>query len=562
MTAPDAKSHPYVRELIEQARTGSIDRREFLWTATLLGLCAASAYEVVGLEDPLVSPAIAAPASGSIYRISMRIPALDDPATYSWATDSLCTRNVCDYLTRTGPDNLTRPWLLEKWEASEDLKTWTLFLKKGIKWSNGDELVSDHVIWNLKRWIDEKVGSSILGLMSSYMTVEVDTGEKDAKGKPKKSKRIWSDNAIEKVDEHTIRLNCRTPQLAVPEHLFHYPALILHPSSNGKFGVGSVGTGAYNMVEYEVNKKVVLKRRDGYWGKPAAIETIEIHDLGDDPGATLAALAARQVDGMYDVGDLAQLPVLKKMDHLKMYQVKTAQTGVARMQPTHDQWKDPRIRKAMRLALDTNKLLKLAYADLGAPGEHHHVAVVQPDYYKLPFVNQDIAAAKKLLSEAGVPNGFKTEIFCKKDPAWESICVQAMAEMWKQIGVDVKVNVLPSTQYWDIWNAPTVPFAFTPWTHRPLGVMLYGLAYRTGGVWNESFWSNKEFDEALNKAEGILEVEKRREVMKTLEQIMLEDGPICLPLFRAVATFHDKRLKGFEAHPTSYFFCEEWSLET
>ena len=166
----------------------------------------------------------------------MRIPALEDPATYSWAMESLCTRNVCDYLKRTGPDNLTRPWLLEKWEASEDLKTWTLFLKKGIKWSNGDELVSDHVIWNLKRWIDEKVGSSILGLMSSYMTVEVDTGEKDAKGKPKKSKRIWSDNAIEKVDEHTIRLNCRTPQLAVPEHLFHYPALILHPSSNGKFG--------------------------------------------------------------------------------------------------------------------------------------------------------------------------------------------------------------------------------------------------------------------------------------------------------------------------------------
>jgi ABC-type transport system substrate-binding protein len=177
-------------------------------------------------------------------------------------------------LTRTGPDNLTRPWLLEKWEASEDLKTWTLLLKKGIKWSNAEDLVADHVIWNMKRWIDEKVGSSILGLMSSYMTVEVEAGEKDVKGNPKKSKKIWADNAIEKVDDHTIRLICRTPQLAVPEHLFHYPALILHPSSKGKFGVGAVGTGAYNMVEYEVNKKVVLKRRDRYWGKPAAIKTV------------------------------------------------------------------------------------------------------------------------------------------------------------------------------------------------------------------------------------------------------------------------------------------------
>jgi peptide/nickel transport system substrate-binding protein len=195
------------------------------------------------------------------------------------------------------------------------------------------------------------------------------------------------------------------------------------------------------MVEYEVNKKVVLKRRDGYWGKPAAIETIEIHELGDDPGATRAALAAHQVAGMYET-DIAQLPVLKKMDHLKMYQVNTAQTGVARMQPTHDQWKNARVRKAMRLALDTEKLLKLTYADLGTPGEHHHVAPVLPDYYKVPFLKQDVAAAKKLLEDACVSNGFKTEIFCRQSPAWASICVQAMVEMWRQIGVEVKINVV------------------------------------------------------------------------------------------------------------------------
>ena len=91
--------------------------------------------------------------------------------------------------------------------------------------------------------------------------------------------------------------------------------------------------------------------------------------------------------------------------------------------------------------------------------------------------------------------------------------------------------------------------------------MLYGLAYRTGAVWNESFWSNKEFDETLTKVEGTYEIERRREMMKTLEQIMLDDGPACIPLWRAVVTFHDKKLKGFQAHPTSYFFAEEWSLD-
>jgi peptide/nickel transport system substrate-binding protein len=559
MAERGTKQHPYIPKLVEQVRAGKIDRREFLWTSTLLGLSATSAYGVLGLSDPFAKRAAAAPAANSIYRLSMRIPALDNPHAYSWATDSLCARLVCDYLTRTGVDNVTRPWLVEKWNASEDLKTWTLYLKKGVKWSNGDPLVADHVIWNMKRWLDEKVGSSILGLMASYMTVEVDAGEKDSKGQPKKSKKIWSDNAIEKVDDFTIRINGRVPQLAVPEHLFHYPALILHPSENGKFGKGSIGTAPYSMVEYDVGKKVVAKARQGYWGKPVAIETIEIHDLGDDAGATIAALAAHQVDGMYEA-NVSQIEVLKKMDHLKMYQVTTAQTGVARMQPQHAEWKDPRVRKAMRHALDTQKLLQIAHAGLGAPGEHHHAAPVQPDYAKVLFTH-DVPLAKKLLAEAGVPSGFKTEIFCKKDPLWESVAVQAMAEMWKEIGVEVKVNVLPSTQYWDIWNAPTAGFAFTPWTHRPLGVMLYGLAYRTGGVWNESFWSNKDFDDNLTKAEGTYEVEKRREIMKVLEQILLEDGPINIPLFRAVVTFHDKRLKGFEAHPTLYFFAEDWSLE-
>jgi peptide/nickel transport system substrate-binding protein len=559
MAERDTGVHPYVPRLLEGVKAGTLDRREFLRTATLLGVSAASSYALLGLEDPLGKPAAAAGTGGTV-RLSMRIPPLENPATYSWLSDSDVCRQVCDYLTRTGVDNVTRPWLLEKWDATEDLRTWTLTLKKGIKWSNGEELVSDHVIWNMKRWLDEKTGSSILSLMSSYMLKTVETGEKDAQGNPKKSRVLWSDRAIEKVDDHTIRLNCAAPQLAVPEHLFHYPALILHPSSNGKFGVGAIGTGAFSMVEYEVGKKVVLKRRDGYWGKPASLEAVEVIDLGDDPTATIAALAARQVDGM-DQAYNEQIPVLKKMDHLQMYQITTAQTGVARMQAIHDTWKDPRVRKAMRLALDTEKLLQVAHMGLGAPGEHHHASLVQPDYYKLPFVKQDIAAAQKLLAEAGHPDGFKTEIFCKKDPAWEAICVQAMAEMWKQVGVDVKINILPSTQYWDIWNKSTVPFAFTPWTHRPLAVMLYGLAYRTGGVWNESYWSNKEFDEKLTKAEGILEIDKRREVMKDLEQILLDDGPICLPLWRAIVTFMDKRIKGFHLHPTTYIFCEEWSLE-
>jgi peptide/nickel transport system substrate-binding protein len=487
----------------------------------------------------------------------MRVVKIDNPPTFSWVYDSNIVRQVCDYLTRTDSNNITHPWLLESWTPSDDLKTWTLSLKKGIKWSNGDELTADHVTWNLNHWLDEKTGSSIVGLFKGFLVVDYDTGQKDAGGKPKMGTKLWDDKAIEKVDDYTIKLNGQSAQLAIPENLFHYPALILHPKDKGVFGVGSTGTGAFTLEEFELGKKAVLKRRDGYWGKKPALDEVIFVDNGDDPAAAIAALASGQVDGMMEAST-SQYAALQKIPGVKIHKVTTAQTGVARMQQDKDVFKDPRIRKAMRLAIDPHKVLQIAHLGLGAPAEHHHVAPVHPDYYKLPFMKQDIAAAKKLLAEAGKPDGFECEIFCKKDPDWEAIAVSAMVNMWKQIGVTVKMNVLPSAQYWDHWTIE--PFAFTNWTHRPLGVMVLDLAYRTGVPWNESHFSNAKFDELMNKADATFDVEKRKLVLKDVEELMQEEGPIVQPLWRAVFTGMSKKVKGFKMHPTSYVFCEEWSL--
>jgi peptide/nickel transport system substrate-binding protein len=91
--------------------------------------------------------------------------------------------------------------------------------------------------------------------------------------------------------------------------------------------------------------------------------------------------------------------------------------------------------------------------------------------------------------------------------------------------------------------------------------MALGLAYRTGAPWNESSYSNPEFDRLLDKAEGILDVEKRREIMTEVEKIMQEDGPIVQPFWLTLYTFLDKRVKGFRMHPTSYIFGNELAVE-
>ena len=126
--------------------------------------------------------------------------------------------------------------------------------------------------------------------------------------------------------------------------------------------------------------------------------------------------------------------------------------------------------------------------------------------------------------------------------------MQAMVEQWKDAGIRVKISVMPSTQYWEVWTK--VPFGFTTWAHRPLGVMSLALAYRTGVPWNESKYSNKDFDSLLTQAEGTLDVNQRREIMAKLETILQDDGPIVQPVWRALFTFIDKRVQGFKMHPT------------
>ncbi|MFQ5783253.1 MAG: ABC transporter substrate-binding protein [Alphaproteobacteria bacterium] len=549
----DLKEHSYIPTLKRNFAEGKVDRREFLRTATLLGMSAGAAYAFVGkvTGESFVHPARAALPEGGTLRLAVRVQELKNPHTWDWVPKSNVGRQVVEYLTKTGQDNITRPYLLESWEASDDLKTWTLNIRKGIKWHNGREFDADDVIWNLNHVLDAETGSSVLGLMKAYMLNEV---EKDGK----KTTELWDANAIERVDSHTVRLNAKQPQLAVPEHFFHYPFPMLDPEENGIFEPGSNGTGPFDLVQLDVGKKAVMKARDSYWGgRRAYIDALEYIDLGDDPSASIAALASKQVHGLESAAILA-LDTLKNLPHVTVYDVPTAQTGVARMKP-NGPFKDPRVRKAMRLAVDTPNVLLSAHRNLGAPGEHHHVCPIHPEYAKLPFMSRDVAAAKKLLADAGYPNGFEDEIVIQNVP-WESAAVQSMVEQWKDIGVKININIKPGAQYWETWDK--VPFGFTGWTHRPLGVMVLGLAYRSGVPWNESSYSNPEFDRLLTKAEGILDVDKRREVMAELETIMQEDGPIVQPLWRSVFTAMDKRVKGFRMHPTSYIFADELALGT
>ncbi len=551
-----SKDHPYISELKRKFRERRIGRRDFLRTATLLGVSAASASTWVGQAIGATAPPMSRsdfPRGGKI-RIGLRIRSIENPHSFTWSAAANIVRQVSDYLTKTGQDNTTRPNLLERWEVSEDLSTWTLHLRKDVRWHSGRTFEADDVIWNLEHVLDERTGSSVIGLMKSYMLEEV---EEDGQ----RRLRLWDASAIEKVDAHTVRLNCKVPQLAVPEHLFHYPLVLLDPEEGGVFGPSSNGLGAFELVEHEVGVRSMLRARKDYWGEGPYVDTLEFIDLGDDPAASIHALAQKRVHGL-ELADQLQVEALRLMPHLELYQTVTAQTGVARGKVTEKPFDDPRVRKALRLAVDPETTHELVFsAGLGLPAEHHHVSPIHPEYAALPPMERDVAAARKLLAEAGYPDGLDLgRIDCIAAPAWELATVRALVEQWREIGVRVEINVMASKEFWEIWDKAR--FSFTGWAHRPLGVMVLQLAYRSGVPWNESEYSNPEFDRLLTKAEGILDVEQRRAVMAELQELMQEDGPIVQPLWIALATFMDKRVMGFEMHPTRYIFGNELAIQT
>ncbi len=549
--------HPYIPTLLDDLAGGAISRRDFLRQATLLGLSAAAAYSALGMADPTgASRAQDLPKGGNL-RIGMRCMEIKDPHAVDFHEKSNVVRQVCEYLTFTDHNNITQPYLLEKWEVSADLKTWTLHIRKDVKWRNGRQFTADDVVWNLKRVSDPAVGSSVLGLFTGYLVQEYETGEKDEQGNPKKSSKLWADNAIEKVDDHTVRLNAFSPQVAVPEHLFHYPMAILDPEENGAFGPGSNGTGPFELTEYIVGKNAKFKARTDYWGEGPYLETFEFVDLGDNPGASIAAVASKQVDGLLQA-DAAQINAMKTFTHVEIYSTETTQTAVARVHWDAEQFKDKRVRKAMRLAIDRDKVIRTALLGEGKPAEDHHVAPSHPEYAALPKYGRDIEKAKALLAEAGYPDGFECEMTTRPDPHWELSTSQVIAEQLKDIGIRVNIKVLPSAQFWEVWK--TSPFSVTGWGHRPLAIMILSLAYRSNAAWNESRFSNAEFDQLLTQAEGILDSKERSKVMARIEEIMQEEGPIIQPYWRTFATAMDKKVKGFELHPTGYVFGHRYAV--
>ncbi|MCB0090596.1 MAG: ABC transporter substrate-binding protein [Caldilineaceae bacterium] len=546
------KVHVRIPDAFEQLRQGRISRREFLRTATLLGMSAGAATLAAACTTPEATTgstsstgsgeAEAAPAAvggivrGGTLRIGMLLQQIDHPARFSWVEAANVARQVGEYLTETGPDNLTRPFLLDSWEANDDVTEWTLNLKQGIKFNNGDELTTDDVMFSFSQWLDEDIGSSMLGLLSYLDGM----------------------NSVEQVDDYTIKLHLNSGNIGVPEHLFHYPAIILHRNFEGDYIKQPIGTGPFTLDEYNQDERAVLKARSDYWrmgedGNPLPYLD-EVVYVNLDKDATVAAMLGGQVDSIYNPGP-SQWQATKDSPDFNVIPASTAQTIVLRTRVDLEPWDDNRVRTALKMCQDREKILQLAYFGQGDLGIDAHVAPVHPAYAEKPIPAYDPEGAKALLEEYAAEKGIELPLavtLATKNDQAEPEMAQALKELAAPAGFDITLDITEPDGYWDRWTE--VDLGLTSWTHRPLDTMVLPLAYTAAAIgnWNETRWTDDEFETLLRQAEATLDVEARREIMSQIEDIMQERGPIGISHWRSVWNITRNNFENVKAHPTSY----------
>jgi peptide/nickel transport system substrate-binding protein len=553
--------HPLINEANEQLRKGTISRRDFLRFSTLLGMSLATA-NVMAACGPAEEATVVAPAAteamkatevpaatevmsgivrGGTLTAATRVERVDHPARFSLVSQAGPWRHVFDYLTYTNPQGITEPYMLESWEASDDLLTWTLKLKKGIKFSNGKEFTADDVLFNFSQWLSLDIGSSLLGAMS-YM----------------------DPNGQEKVDDYTVVCNLVNPTIFLPEHLFHYGACVLPAEFGGDISLEPIGTGAFTMEEYVPGERCRLKARPDYWrmgadSKPLPyLDEIIMVQLGEDRAADLAALQTGQVDTIIEP-PVSVWEAVKDDDKFTVVGTPTSATRTLRMRVDQEPWDKNEVRQAFKHCHNREKILALALLNQGVIGNDSHVSPAHPEFVDIPPYPFDTAKSLELLAAAGyadaATNPVKVELTVASDWPESMAYAQALKEDALAGGFDITLNPMPASQYWEGWTEWNL--GITWWSHRPLAPMVLALAYIRDSEgnpipWNESHWLDDEFEALLKESEATLDLAARKELVGKMEVIQKERGSICTPFFMNVWKIYAKNVHDVDTSPEEF----------
>src|SRR5215468_1855458 len=435
-------------------------------------------------------------------------PDILDPTLARTFVGRIVFASLCDKLFDIDDKLNIVPQLATSYEWSADSKALTIKVRPGVTFHDGEKLDAAAVKYNIERH-KTMAGSNRRGELAPVSSVDV-------------------------IDPSTVRLNLSAPFAPLLAALADRSGMMVSPKAaqaeGDKFGAKPVCSGPFRFVERVAQDRIVLERYPNYWNKGEVHLDKIIYLPIVDATVRLANLKSGQLDFIERMA-ASDVPQLKSDSRFKIskiteigYQGLTVNTGKSDLAQKNPLGKDPRVREALELALDRDGIVQVGMdgeADVG----NQWVAPSNPYYAKnLPVPKRDVAKAKKLLAEAGVPNpSFSLMTPTNTDQQRIAQVVQAMA---KEAGFDVKIQSTEFSTSLDLADKGQFEAYVLAWSGRadPDGNIYSSAACKQ--PLNYSGICKPEVDDILNKSRTVRDPNERRKLFEQLAAVTLVDRPI------------------------------------
>ena len=455
-----------------------------------------------------------------------------DPYTLNETTTNAHLGHVYEGLTRRGRDLAIQPSLAERWEVSEDGLTWRLHLRKGVKFHNGNDFNADDVVFSANR---------VRAQGSNFQT------------------RVPTSSEWVKVDDHTVDVKLKSPNPILNAQWDTWyimdkewaeqnntvaptPASATTPSFSA---LNANGTGPFRIESHQPGVRTVFKPNDKWWDKAEHnLTEIVFTPIGSD-ATRVAALLSGEVDVIEPV-PLQDIQRVNSSPNAKVMTGPELRTIFLGFDQTRDEllfsnvkgknpFKDKRVRQAFYQAIDMETIKSRVMRGLATPSPlmiAPELVNFEQDFQRPKF---DVEASKKLLADAGYPNGFEVGMDCPNDRYVndEAIC-QAVVSMLARAGVKVNLMAQPKAQYFAKVLKPgnyTTSFyllGWTPGTFDGHNVLFDIQGCRDNpqssrGESNVGNYCNKEHDALTDKVLVENDKAKREDLMKQAFKIAFDD---------------------------------------
>ncbi len=501
--------------------------------AALLAAAGLAAWAGGKTEEPT---APAEPAAQSMYGGVLRVGSQPvsnlDPHFATSIADILLLEQVYEHLTYIDADNRAVPDLATEW-SSPDGKVWTFTLRSGVKFNDGRDLTAADVVFTFDRLRDPDVGSPVVNL---YKNIE----------------------SVEAVDSTHVRFTLKDTNPEFAADVGDYHASII-PAGSKDPATQRVGSGPFRIDAYYPEDRIILKKNSYFDLKDASGNALPYLDeiqliFSPDLGGQVEALRGGQLNF---VGGLTTefADTLEADPGTRVITNDSNMHWALHMRSDAGHLaSDNRIRQALKKGTDQQAIINAVRPGLAAPGNGFTpVGPAYADYYLDRPPVRDVAGAKNLLAEAGYPDGLTLTLV-----AQNQLDVVPIATVWKeqmaQIGVTVDIQVVPSDVYYG--DGPqswlVCDFGITDWGARATPVTYFKLAYETDSPWNESHWSDAEFDQVAGQIDREMDKARRVELYKKAQEIMIERGPI-------IVAYFEKAVAGISANLEGVALSADWA---